>query len=415
MIPKLNLKEVFYSISQHKLRNALTGFGIAWGIFILMLMMGFGDSFQKGIFKIFNGYADNTIWVYGGETSLNYKGETAGKQVLFDEELLEKFKNHFSEIEHISADANAPQGMQVSYDQNTAMGSLKGVNMSFFKIKKLALKSGRLFNKNDVNSQKPVCIISESTAEILFKRKKKSIGEYINVGGNYFQVVGISKPGSMFDQSDRNSIFIPYNYYKSLFNISSMGNFMMSLKKEVDGKAFDKQFKKYLANLYGYDVEDSKAVFTYNLSEEVENFQTLFSGVQIFIWFVGFCILLTGIISVGNIMYVNINERTREIGIRKAIGASPRDILQMILIESIALTTMAGFVGVFFGYIVVYLLNYIVQSMAKEGDLIRSVGVNFPIVITSLIILIISGVIAGILPAIKASKIRPVIALNQEN
>jgi putative ABC transport system permease protein len=194
-----------------------------------------------------------------------------------------------------------------------------------------------------------------------------------------------------------------------------MGNFMMSLKKEVDGKAFDKQFKKYLANLYGYDVEDSKAVFTYNLSEEVENFQTLFSGVQIFIWFVGFCILLTGIISVGNIMYVNINERTREIGIRKAIGASPRDILQMILIESIALTTLAGFVGVFFGYIVVYTLNYIVQSMAKEGDLIRSVGVNFPIVIASLIILIISGVIAGILPAIKASKIRPVIALNQEN
>jgi len=125
--------------------------------------------------------------------------------------------------------------------------------------------------------------------------------------------------------------------------------------------------------------------------------------------------LLTGIISVGNIMYVNINERTREIGIRKAIGASPRDILQMILIESIALTTLAGFVGVFFGYIVVYLINYIVQSMAKEGDLIRSVGVNFPIVITSLIILIISGVIAGILPAIKASKIRPVIALNQEN
>ena len=411
----IEYNEIIKSITQHKLRNALTGFGIAWGIFILMLMMGFGDSFQKGIFKIFNGYADNMVIVWGGETSMNYRGNTAGKQILFDEELLHTFKKHFSEIDYISPDADAPAGMQVSYDQNATLGNLKGVDLSFFKIKKLTLKQGRLFSPNDILKEKAVCIISENTANILFKKKKNKIGEYINVGGNYFQVIGIFKPGSIFDGSDRNAIYIPYKYFKSLFNAQTMNNFIMSLKKEVDGKSFDKRFRTYLSQLYRYDPEDSKAIFTYNLSEQVESFQTLFAGIRVFIWFVGFCILLTGIISVGNIMYVNINERTREIGIRKAIGATPRDILEMILIEAITLTTVAGFIGVFFGFIVVYGLNYLVQSMAQEGDLISSVGVNIPIVIASFIILILSGVVAGILPAIKASKIKPVIALNQEN
>lgn len=409
------LKEILTSIRQHKLRNALTGFGVAWGIFILMLMMGFGESFQKGIFKIFNGYADNTIWVWGGETSLDYQGRKAGKSIGFDLELLERFQRRFSEIQYISPESNSPQGMLTQYQENNSMNSLKGVSQQYFEIKKLKLSKGRYFYSSDFNYLKPVCIIMESNEDVLFKKKKNVIGEFINVGGTFFQVVGVAKPGSMFDGSSRNSIFIPYPYFKSLYNEEALPNFMMSLHKNVDGPKFDKQFRNYVAQLYGFDPEDSKALFTYNLSEQVSQFQALFGGVKIFVWFIGFCILLTGIISIGNIMYVNINERTREIGIRKAIGASPRDILKMILSESVVLTTIAGMVGIFAGAIVIFLLNFAIQKMSSEGDLIRGVGFNIPIIITAFLILIVSGVIAGIMPARKAANIKPVWALNQES
>jgi putative ABC transport system permease protein len=295
------------------------------------------------------------------------------------------------------------------------MNSLKGVSQQYFEIKKLKLSKGRYFNASDFNDLKPVCIIMESNEEVLFKKKKNVIGEFINVGGTFFQVVGVAKTVTMFDGSSRNSIFITYPYFKSLYNEEALPNFMMSLHKNVDGPKFDKQFKNYVAQLYGFDPEDSKALFTYNLSEQVSQFQALFGGVKIFVWFIGFCILLTGIISIGNIMYVNINERTREIGIRKAIGASPRDILKMILSESVVLTTIAGMVGIFAGAIVIFLLNFAIQKMSSEGDLIRGVGFNIPIIITAFLILIVSGVIAGIMPARKAANIKPVWALNQES
>jgi putative ABC transport system permease protein len=415
MILTIEPKEIIKSITQHKLRNILTGFGIAWGIFILILMMGFGDSFQKGIFKVFAGYAENTIWLVGGETSLNYKGESSGKKILFDEEVIQKIKNHFSEIEFVSPNANAPESMKITYEDNYTMGSLNGVYKEYFSIKKLKLNEGRLFTNEDIENERPVCILSENLKKVIFKGKKKVIGENINIGGNFFKVVGISKQGNMFDQGDRTTILIPYKYFQSLYNINTLEFFMMSLHKDVDGKDFNKKLEKYLASLYGYNPEDPKAIFIYNLSDEVDQFQTLFSGIKIFIWFEGFCILLTGIISVGNIMYVNINERTREIGIRKAIGATPRNILEMILVESVVLTSIAGFVGMFFGYIVIELIKLIIASIAGDNMFLANVSINTPIVIGSFIMLIISGVIAGILPAIKASKIKPVIALNQEN
>lgn len=415
MILTVEPKEILKSITQHKLRNVLTGFGIAWGIFILMLMMGFGDSFQKGIFKVFSGYAENTIWLVGGETSLNYKGESSGKKILFDEEIIQKIKNHFSEIEYVSPNANAPESMKMTYDENYTMGSLNGIYKEYFAIKKLKLNDGRLFNNQDIENDRPVCIISENLKKVLFKGKKKVVGENINIGGNFFKVVGVSKPGNMFDGGDRTTVLIPYKYFKGLYNTNTLDFFMLSLNKNANGDDFNKKINTYLANLYGYNPEDPKALFVYNISDQVKEFQTLFVGIKAFIWFVGFCILLTGIISVGNIMYVNINERTREIGIRKAIGATPRNIMEMILVESIVLTSIAGLVGMFFGYIIIQLIKLAIASMAGDNMFLANVGINTPIVIGSFILLILSGMIAGYLPARKASKIKPVIALNQEN
>ena len=415
MLLSIEPKEIYKSITQHKLRNALTGFGIAWGIFIMMLMMGFGDSFQQGVVKLFSSFAENTIVVWGGESSMPYKGVMDNKTIVFDQDILRQFKTAFDEIEYISLQANSPQSMQMTYNDNKNTGSLIGVEADFFRIRKQKIKAGRLFISKDFKEDGAVCIIPERVEELLFKRKSKVIGEYINIGDNYFKVVGVTKDNPNINFGDRNSVIIPFSSYQTLFNANTSNSFIMSLYKDVNGSMFMKRFEAFMSRLYRVNPDDKEAFYTFSMSEQVKEFQSLFTGIRIFIWFVGFCILLTGIISVGNIMYVNINERTREIGIRKAIGATPRNILEMVLVESVVLTSIAGFVGIFFGYIVIFVIQIVITSMVEENMFLGNVGVNFPVIFASLSILILAGVVAGILPALKASRIRPVIALNQEN
>jgi putative ABC transport system permease protein len=415
MLLSIEPKEIYKSITQHKLRNALTGFGIAWGIFIMMLMMGFGDSFQQGVFKLFSSFAENTIVVWGGESTMPYKGVMDNKTIVFDQDILLQFKTAFDEIEYISLQANSPQSMQMTYNDNKNTGSLIGVEADFFRIRKQKIKAGRLFISKDFKEDGAVCIIPERVEELLFKRKSKVIGEYINIGDNYFKVIGVTKDNPNINFGDRNSVVIPFSSYQTLFNANTSNSFIISLYKDVDGSKFMKRFEAFMSRLYRVNPDDKEAFYTFSMSEQVKEFQSLFTGIRIFIWFVGFCILLTGIISVGNIMYVNINERTREIGIRKAIGATPRNILEMVLAESVVLTSIAGFVGIFFGYIVIFVIQIVIASMVEDNMFLGNVGVNFPVILTSLSILILAGVVAGILPALKASRIRPVIALNQEN
>jgi putative ABC transport system permease protein len=415
MLLSIEPKEIYKSITQHKLRNALTGFGIAWGIFIMMLMMGFGDSFQQGVVKLFSSFAENTIVVWGGESSMPYKGVMDNKTIVFDQDILRQFKTAFDEIEYISLQANSPQSMQMTYNDNKNTGSLIGVEADFFRIRKQKIKAGRLFISKDFKEDGAVCIIPERVEELLFKRKSKVIGEYINIGDNYFKVVGVTKDNPNINFGDRNSVIIPFSSYQTLFNANTSNSFIISLYKDIDGSKFMKRFEAFMSRLYRVNPDDKEAFYTFSMSEQVKEFQSLFTGIRIFIWFVGFCILLTGIISVGNIMYVNINERTREIGIRKAIGATPRNILEMVLVESVVLTSIAGFVGIFFGYIVIFVIQIVITSMVEENMFLGNVGVNFPVIFASLSILILAGVVAGILPALKASRIRPVIALNQEN
>lgn len=415
MLLSIEPKEIYESITQHKLRNALTGFGIAWGIFIMMLMMGFGDSFQQGVFKLFSSFAENTIVVWGGESTMPYNGVMDNKTIVFDQDILRQFKTAFDEIEYISLQANSPQSMQMTYGDNKNSGSLIGVEADFFRIRKQKIKAGRLFISKDFKEDGAVCIIPERVEELLFKRKSKVIGEYINIGDNYFKVIGVTKENPNINFGDRNSVIIPFSSYQTLFNANTSNSFIISLYKDVDGSKFMKRFEAFMSRLYKVNPEDKEAFYTFSMSEQVKEFQSLFTGIRIFIWFVGFCILLTGIISVGNIMYVNINERTREIGIRKAIGATPRNILEMVLTESVVLTSIAGFVGIFFGYIVIFIIQIVIASMVEENMFLGNVGVNFPVILASLSILILAGVVAGVLPALKASRIRPVIALNQEN
>ena len=415
MLLSIEPKEIYKSITQHKLRNALTGFGIAWGIFIMMLMMGFGDSFQQGVVKLFSSFAENTIVVWGGESSMPYKGVMDNKTIVFDQDILRQFKTAFDEIEYISLQANSPQSMQMTYNDNKNTGSLIGVEADFFRIRKQKIKAGRLFISKDFKEDGAVCIIPERVEELLFKRKSKVIGEYINIGDNYFKVVGVTKDNPNINFGDRNSVIIPFSSYQTLFNANTSNSFIISLYKDIDGSKFMKRFEAFMSRLYRVNPDDKEAFYTFSMSEQVKEFQSFFTGIRIFIWFVGFCILLTGIISVGNIMYVNINERTREIGIRKAIGATPRNILEMVLVESVVLTSIAGFVGIFFGYIVIFVIQIVITSMVEENMFLGNVGVNFPVIFASLSILILAGVVAGILPALKASRIRPVIALNQEN
>jgi putative ABC transport system permease protein len=289
MLLSIEPKEIYKSITQHKLRNALTGFGIAWGIFIMMLMMGFGDSFQQGVFKLFSSFAENTIVVWGGESTMPYKGVMDNKTIVFDQDILRQFKTAFDEIEYISLQANSPQSMQMTYNDNKNTGSLIGVEADFFRIRKQKIKAGRLFISKDFKEDGAVCIIPERVEELLFKRKSKVIGEYINIGDNYFKVIGVTKDNPNINFGDRNSVVIPFSSYQTLFNANTSNSFIISLYKDVDGSKFMKRFEAFMSRLYRVNPDDKEAFYTFSMSEQVKEFQSLFTGIRIFIWFVGFC------------------------------------------------------------------------------------------------------------------------------
>ncbi len=408
--------EIIYSLKKHKTRNVLTGFGVAWGIFILMLLLGTGQGLQDGIFRLFSSFVKNSIWVYGGQISEdagnNYQ---VGTPVVFDESLLTDVKQRFKEVDLITPEIHHHQNSIITFKNKNQIGSLKGVGTEYFDIKLLKLSKGRAINKKDVESQRPVCVIGHNINKVLSKNNSL-IGKWINISGTLFKVIGVLEKGSVFEQGEQNSIYVSINSFQTYFNNENTYSiFGILLKPNSSSTIFEKELKSFLGKRLKFDKTDNKALFISNVNEQVSSFKKLFSGIKLFLWFVGISILLSGIIGIGNIMLVIVKERTYEIGIRKALGARSRSILFMILSESVAITLLAGLIGLLLGVAVITLANYVLKISYDTNELlISSLNINYSAVITAVVLLVISGALAGLFPAKKASEISPVKALNQK-
>ena len=404
-------QEIYSTINKNKLRTFLTGFSVAWGIFMLIILLGSGYGLENGVRKEFEGDAENTIWVNQGVTSISYKGYKPGRYIEFKNEDYEQTKK-LKDVETISGRFNIWENKVLSYNNEYGTFEIMCTHPGYGTVENLTPTKGRFLNDADISERRKVTAIGKTVDEALFKGKNP-IGEYIKVAGIPFKVIGVFEdPGG---DRDISRIYIPISTAQMVFNrADEVGTISMTVgDASVErSKEMVDQIKKDMAQRHHFDPEDQRAVFVWNNVENYMKFMTLFANIRLFIWIIGIGTIIAGIVGVSNIMMIVVKERTKEIGIRKSMGATPGSIISLILQESILITAFAGYIGLVLG---VGLLELVARNLPSEGGgYFANPEVNMNVAIGATLILIVAGALAGFVPARKAAAVKPVVALRDE-
>ena len=403
--------EIFETISKNKLRTALAGFTVALGIIIFVVLYGLGNGLENTFQKFFKDDQLNTIRITPGRTSKPYAGFESNRRIEFDNDDLAEISEKFSFfIEGISPRIELT-GRNISYKLNSNNYSVIGVSPSFQYSEMTIMMNGRYFNKADITNKERYVVIGRLVKDDLFGNED-AIGKYINGGGRTWKVIGVFQD----DGGDREEriIYAPYTTIQSIQRGSDkVGSIVLTYIPEIgfDGAVeFEKQLKSYIKNRKKIDPSDPRGVFIRSASSDLKENQDFTSALKIIISFVGFGTLFAGVIGISNIMVYVVRERTKELGIRKAIGATPKSIVWMVLQESIFITTISGYVGMFTGILFLSSLG----NTLEEDFYITDPYVDFNTALFATIMLIIFGGIAGFIPARRAAKIKPIEALNDK-
>lgn len=414
-----NWNEIWITIKRNKLRSMLTGFGVFWGIFMLVILIGGGNSFEGGLSSKFQGIASNSTFYSAGITSEPYKGYRKGRAWNINNRDVALIRERATTIEYIS-----PNLFYGGGDKNVVNGQRagsyvsRGVLPEYFYIESQNILAGRLFNKLDIEDKRKVCVIGSQVYETLFKKGETAIGQYIRVNGVYFQVIGIISPrgDASIGGDPKETVFLPFSTMQIAFNQGDIVHFLAcTTKPGYSAAETEEEVKQILKAAHTISPTDEKAVWCMRTEQFFNIFNMLFLGVSILIWFVGMSTLLSGMIGISNIMMVTVRERTREIGVRRALGAKPITILIQILSESFVLTFLAGILGLFAGIAALEIISVVLQDyFMDEANIFIEPFVSFNVAVVSLIILLFAGVLAGIMPAMRALKIKAIEALRDE-
>ncbi|WP_289629197.1 ABC transporter permease [uncultured Muribaculum sp.] len=391
----------------NKLRTALTGLAVAWGIFMLIILLGI----SKGVLTSFQSSSlaqnPNKINVYPGNTSMPYKGLKEGRYIQLRDRNLDEIKND-NPNDVASATAEMNQSGTISTPLDYITTSYSGVFPGTEKMLQLPMIYGRFINEKDLNDMRKVIVLNKKDAETLFKNIGSSIGKTVDVNGIAFTLVGI------YEHEWRSGTFIPYTTARALSGfddkVYSIQVDIKGVKNMEDAERVERNIKSTLAKYNQFDPDDESAVWMWNRFSSYLNSQEAAGVLNTAMWVIGLLTLITGIVGVSNIMFVSVRERTHEIGIRRAIGARPHNILLQVIIESVAMTTLFGYIGILLGTIG----NEIMAQVFADGDFIKDPRVDLSLAIEVTVVLIVSGALAGIFPAMRALKIRPVEALRTE-
>ena len=403
-------QEIFHTISKNKLRTFLTGFSIAWGIFMLIILLGSGNGLQNGVKTQFRDDANNSIWIRSGQTSVAHKGLQPGRYIQFTNEDLKLLTNNIDGIDHITARFYIRGTITITYKNEYGSFDVRSVHPDHQFLENTIMIKGRYINKIDLQEKRKVAVIGELVEEGLFN-KQESIGEYINVNGIPFKVVGVFKDEG--GENEMRIIYLPISTAQQTYNGSNKVNQIMYTTGDAsleESTLMAEKTKNLLAAKHNFAIEDKRAVFINQQAEMYQKVMNLFNGIRIFIWIIGIGTLLAGVVGISNIMMIVVKERTKEIGIRKALGATPGSIINLILQESIFITTVAGYIGLVLG---VGLLE-LVSNNLPETEFFSNPGVSLSIALSATLLLVIAGSAAGFVPAYKAAKIQPVEALRDE-
>lgn len=407
-------QEIFEAIAKNKLRTFLTGISVASGIFILVILLGAGKGLQNGIAKQFERDADGIIEVWTGTTTKQYKGLNPGREVQFRNSDYDMAVAKFvDKLERKSAVYTYWNGVIV-HGKETGNYQYRGIYPDYLALENATVVSGRFINDNDLKNNEKVAVIGQKVKLDLFK-DKNSIGQEIIINNVNFKVIGVFTDPS--GEREESRVYLPITTTQKAFSVGDkISNMQFTLNKKAtyeealaQSTEFTKELGQLLRSKNTVAPDDESAIGINNSIENAKQFYDLNLYIRLFFWWVGICTIIAGVVGVSNIMLIIVKERTKEIGIRKALGASPISIVGMILHESIFITTIAGFIGLLSSLLLLELVGPYVKS-----DYFLNPEVDFGVAITTLILLVFAGAMAGFFPAYHAAKIKPIVALRDE-
>ncbi len=413
-------QEIFHSLKQNKWRTFLTAFGVFWGIFMLLVMLGSGRGLENGVSQGFGDFATNSVFIWSQPTSMPYKGFTRGRNFTFDDEDVIAIRNSVPEIELLAPRLQGGgyrSGDNVVRGDKTGAYSIYGDSPDYFRIDPVTITKGRFINDLDIQEKRKVVVIGKRVYEELFAKNEECLGGYIKIQGIYFKVIGLfsSKKTGERANDEQSSIFMPFTTMQRAYNY---GNkvfwFSVTSKENIPVSVVQEKVIALLKKNHKVHPDDDAAIGSFNVEKEFNQMNGLFAGIRLLIWIVGTGTLLAGVIGVSNIMLVIVRERTKEIGIQRALGATPVHIIVQIINESVFLTTLAGYTGLVAGVLVIEGVNLLLEKSGGDSAFFKHPEIDFRIAITSLVILVLAGILAGLIPARRALNIKPIEALRTE-
>jgi putative ABC transport system permease protein len=403
-------QEILDTVRKNKLRTMLTGFSVAWGILILVVLLGSGQGLAHGVEYSFRDDAVNAIWLRSGQTSVPYKGLRPGRNVQFTNEDYELIRQGVPGVDHITARFFIRGNLTVAYEGQTSSYDVRSVHPDHQFLEKTIMLEGRFLSPLDLREYRKVAVIGTKVHEQLF-RGAPALGKYIKINGVPFQVVGVFTDEG--GEGELEKIYLPITTAQRTFNgANRVGMVMMTVgDATVDrSKAITEDIKHRMSDRHDFDPADERAIYLNNGVEQFQRFVNLMGGIRAFVWVIGIGTLLAGVVGVSNIMMIAVKERTREIGVRKAIGATPGSVMGLVLQEAVLITGVAGYIGLVTGVAVLEAMSRGISG----SDFFKNPEVHFGVAVSATVLLVVAGAVAGFVPARRAAAIRPIEALREE-
>lgn len=417
------LIEIWSSVKRNKLRTALTGFSVAWGIFMIILLLGAGNGLINGLTHNTDNFLSNSMEVYGGTTSKAYHGMREGRSITLDDSDLRTTRHQYGDIVETLGAGISQGGVTITASGgNYVSSTLNGVSPNQAVINKIQLLAGRFINDIDERERRKVLVIGDTQARELVGGDVRSlVGQSLRVGNFAFEVIGISKADESGMGED---VYAPFTTIRAMYGRGDKADKITfsfhGLNTEAENDAFEKRYKASLGSNHDAAPDDNDAIWIFNRFTQSLQMDEGMRIIRTALWVVGILTLLSGIVGVSNIMLISVRERTREFGIRKAIGAKPASILKLIIVESIIITTFFGYIGMLCGIAANQYMNAtaghqsVDMGFGQQMQTFLDPTVGIDVCIEATLVMIIAGTIAGLIPARKAAKVRPIEALRAE-
>jgi putative ABC transport system permease protein len=419
MFSKDRWEEILEALNANRFRTLMTAFGVFWGIMILVLLLALTNGLKNGVGAGFRNFATNSIFMWSQSTSMSYKGLPKGRRYNFKIEDVEILKEQIPELKYVSP-RNQLGGYRgannVTRKEKTGAFSVSGDYPDFINQQPMDITQGRFISYSDIDEKRKVAVIGVDVVKSLYDRNEEPLETYIKISGVNFLVIGVFKKSNSNgdDEEDANTIFVPFTTFSQVFNSgNNVGWMAITAEDETSITALKPKIFSIMRKQHTVHPDDVRAIGNWDLAEQFGKIMGLFSILSFVGYFVGTLVLLSGAIGISNIMLIVVKERTKEIGIRRALGASPLNIRTQILQESLMLTIAAGMAGIAFASGVIWVMNTVIESIGPVENFANP-SVDIGVIIIALVILVLFGVLAGLIPAIRATKMKPVDALRTD-